>query len=403
MKILIVSQYFWPENFRINDLVEGLVDRGHTVAVLTGQPTYNIQSGDLADQNLSDFKGTPVMRVPMFGRGQGKLGLLLNYLSFFLSASTIGLWKLRGRQFNVMFAPQLSPVTAILPAILIRGLWQRKLAIWVLDLWPDTLEALGVVRSPRMLGWVGAMVRFIYHRSDCIFVQSKSFVKKVSTQSRQPVDIEYLPGWAEVMADPDDADYAPEVTQLPDVFTVLFAGNIGATQDFPSVVKAMTLLRDQPGLRWIIVGDGRMADWLRNECLTRSLANVELVGAYSIDRMPSFFKHADALLVPLKSEPIFAMTIPGKVQTYLASGKPILAMLDGEGANVVNDAGAGMVCGAGNGEGLADSVLKMMALTPDARMAMGRAGKTYCERSFNRDTLIDQVEQRLQRLADVTP
>jgi colanic acid biosynthesis glycosyl transferase WcaI len=403
MKILIVSQYFWPENFRINDLVEGLVHRGHGVAVLTGQPAYNIQSGDLAGQNLADFNGTPVMRVPMFGRGQGKLGLLLNYLSFCLSASTIGLWKLRGHQFEVMFAPQLSPVTAILPAVLIRALRRRKLAIWVLDLWPDTLEALGVVRSPRILGWVGALVRFIYHRSDCIFVQSKSFVKKVSTQSRKPVEIEYLPGWAEVMADPDDADFAPEVSQLPNMFTVLFAGNIGATQDFPSVVTAMTILRDQPGLRWIIVGDGRMADWLRHECHTRNLANVEMVGAYPIDRMPSFFKHADALLVPLKSEPIFAMTIPGKVQTYLASGKPVLAMLDGEGADVVNDAGAGIVCGAGNGEGLADAVLEMMAMTPEARMAMGRAGKAYCAQSFDRDTLIDQVEHRLQHIAHVMP
>ena len=129
MKILIVSQYFWPENFRINDLVKGLVDRGHKVAVLTGQPAYNIQSGDLAGQNLADFNGTPVMRVPMFGRGQGKLGLLLNYLSFCFSASTVGLWKLRGHQFDVMFAPQLSPVTAILPAVLIRALRRRKLPI----------------------------------------------------------------------------------------------------------------------------------------------------------------------------------------------------------------------------------------------------------------------------------
>jgi colanic acid biosynthesis glycosyl transferase WcaI len=399
MKILIVSQYFWPENFRINDLVVGLMDRGHDVAVLTGQPTYNIQPGSVGDEDLSDYHGALVMRVPMIGRGEGKLRLMLNYLCFFLSASTIGLWKLRGRQFDVVFAPQLSPVTAILPAIVIRALWRRKLAIWVLDLWPDTLQALGVVRSPRILGWVGVLVRFIYHRCDCIFVQSKSFVAKVQTQARKPVTVEYLPSWSEVMADPAAVDFAPEVTQLPGMFTIVFAGNIGATQDFPSVVEAMTILRDVPDLRWVIAGEGRIADWLRSECATRGLSNVAMVGAYPLDRMPSFFKHADALLVPLKAEPIFAMTIPGKVQTYLASGKPILAMLDGEGAQVVRESGAGIACGAGNAVGLAAAVREMMALDPEARAAMGRAGQDYCARTFDRATLIDQVEQRLLALS----
>jgi colanic acid biosynthesis glycosyl transferase WcaI len=400
MNILIVSQYFWPENFRINDLVRGLMDRGHGVSVLTGQPTYNINPGSVGGEDLSDYHGAPVVRVPMIGRGAGKLRLMLNYLCFFLSASTIGLWKLRGRKFDVIFAPQLSPVTAILPAIVIRAFWRRKLAIWVLDLWPDTLQALEVVTSPRILGWVGALVRFIYHRCDLIFVQSKSFVTKVQTQAKKPVTVEYLPSWSEVIADPATVDYAPEVARKPGMFTIVFAGNIGATQDFPSVVEAMTILRSVPKLRWVIVGEGRAADWLRSECASRALGNVEMVGAYPLDRMPSFFKHADALLVPLKAEPIFAMTIPGKVQTYLASGKPILAMLDGEGAQVIRESGAGFACGAGNAQGLADAVTAMMALDPEARVAMGRAGQDYCVRTFDRATLIDQVEQRLLGLSN---
>lgn len=399
MRILVLSQYFWPENFRINDLVAALVERGHEVTVLTGQPCYNIVAKPDDGPPPVSYAGARILRVPIVLRKEGKIRLLLNYLSFVASGSTIGLWQLRKQKFDVIFSPQLSPVTAILPSIMVRWLWKRKLAIWILDLWPDTLKALGVVTSPRLLALVGRLVGFIYDRCDCIFVQSRSFVLKVLEHASHAPRIEYLPSWSEDLQSPDSAAFAPEVERRPDLFTIVFAGNIGETQDFPSLVKAATLLREHSDVRFIIVGEGRMAAWVRGQIAEQQLDNIVMTGAYPLERMPSFYKHADALLVTLKAEPIFAMTIPGKVQSYLASGRPVLAMLDGEGAAVIAESGAGCAVPAGRPEDLADAVLKLKALSASDRAAMGKAALAYSRAQFDRNTLIDRIESTLADLA----
>jgi colanic acid biosynthesis glycosyl transferase WcaI len=399
MRILILSQYFWPENFRVNDLAAAMVERGHDVVVLTGNPCYNVLAKPGDGSPPSEYAGARILRVPIVLRKDGKVRLMLNYLSFVLSASTLGLWKLRKEKFDVIFSPQLSPITAVLPSIVVRWLWKRKLAIWILDLWPDTLEALGVVKSPRLLALVGRLVGFIYDRCDCIFVQSRSFVRKVLEHARANPRIEYLPSWSEALPSPDAVDFAPEVERRPDLFTILFAGNIGETQDFPSIVEAARLLRDAPDVRLVVVGDGRMAEWVKDQIKERKLTNIVMAGAFPLERMSSFYKHADVLLVALKAEPIFAMTIPGKVQSYLASGRPVLAMLDGEGGDVIKRSKAGIAVPAGDPRSLADAVLKMKSMSPGALFEMGQAGLDYSTAEFERATLISKVEATLKELS----
>lgn len=398
MHILVLSQYFWPENFRINDLVAALVQRGHEVTVLTGQPCYNIITRPEDGPPPANYAGAQILRVPIVLRKEGRLRLLLNYLSFVVSGSTIGLWKLRKQRFDVIFSPQLSPVTAILPSIMVRWLWKRKLAIWILDLWPDTLKALGVITSPRLLEVVGRLVGFIYDRCDCIFVQSRSFVPKVLEHASCSPWIEYLPSWSEELPSPDAAEFAPEVEQRPDLFTIVFAGNIGETQDFPSLVEVAAMLHAHADIRFVIVGEGRMAPWVRNQIAKRGLNNIVMTGAFPLERMPSFYKHADALLVTLKAEPIFAMTIPGKVQSYLASGRAVLAMMDGEGASVISESGAGYAVPAGQPQELANAILKLKAMPQSERIAMGKAALAYSRVHFDRDTLIDRIETILTSL-----
>ena len=202
MRILVVTQYFWPENFRINDLCAELVNRGHEVTVLTGKPNY--PDGKIFDDYLNkpadynEYEGATIIRAPMLARGKGssfKLGL--NYLSFALSASTIGLLKLRDKQFDVIFVCQLSPITSALPAVLYRAIRQTPIAMWVLDLWPDSLAAVGSVKSPKMLALAGKLVSFIYNRCDLILGQSKAFYKGISAYCDQPNKIGYFPSWAE--------------------------------------------------------------------------------------------------------------------------------------------------------------------------------------------------------------
>lgn len=398
-RILIVSQYFWPENFRVNDLTEELERRGHDVTVLTGQPNYpngRIFPTYRADRSaFGHFGKTPVIRVPIIPRGQSSLWLLLNYLSFAVSASLIGTWKLRGRSFDAIFVFQTSPITAALPAILLRRLKRAPMLMWVLDLWPDTLSAVGVVKSPRMLAVIEKLVRFVYRNCDRILVQSQVFTTKVARLAGGSVKIRYFPGWAEtIFVNAGRAvNSAVELEPYRDDFKIVFAGNIGEAQDFPAIIDAVDAMRAVSRLRWIIVGDGRAAPQAREEIARRGLQDkIVFLGRFPLERMPSFFIKADALLVTLRKEPIWSMTIPGKVQSYLASGKPLLGMLDGEGARVICDAGAGFVAPAGDGHALAEQVGRLMATDPSARKTMGAAGTRYGQREFNRRQLVDALE-----------
>ena len=400
MRLLIVSQYFWPENFRINELVTELVKRGHVVTVLTGYPNY--PEGVVLPEFVSNpdkfsrFEGAEVLRVPMRPRGKGGLRLMLNYLSFAVSASVVGPWKLRGRQFDSIFFFEPSPITAVLPAVLLRRIKRTPLLLWVLDLWPETLSAVGVVKSPRVLGWVGRMVSFIYHRCDRILVQSRGFGPSVQKYAGRASDrIRYFPGWTEGLFRGALAEVAPapELAPYQEGFNVLFAGNIGDAQDFPAILDAAERLKDRSDIRWLVVGDGRSAQHVRDEIVRRGLQqSVVMLGRFPLERMPSFFRAADALLVSLKADPIFSLTIPGKVQSYLGVGVPLLGMLDGEGGRVIEESGGGLVSPAGNGAALAANVARLAGMSMDERRAMGRRAREYGQREFDRDTLIDALE-----------
>jgi colanic acid biosynthesis glycosyl transferase WcaI len=403
VRLLVVTQYFWPENFRINDLVAELVRRGHQVVVLTGLPNYP-QGTVYRDfsQNPRDFdeyEGARIVRIPMLPRGSGGIRLILNYLSFAICASTWGPWRLRGRQFDAIFAYEPSPITVGIPAAVIRGFKKAPLAFWVLDLWPETLEAIGVVRSRTALQLVGKLVASIYKRCDLILAQSKRFVPAIAKYAGQNARIEYFPSWAEPVFAAEVVLPAAEVPMKAECFTILFAGNIGEAQDFPAILNAAERLKDHPNIRWLIVGDGRMAVWVSDEIEKRGLeARVLMLGRYPVERMPSFFRHADALLVSLKDDPIFAMTIPGKLQAYLAAGIPVLAMLDGEGAEVIRNGGAGLACPAGDHRALAEDVLKLSSMPVAERRTMGMNGIALSKEEFGRTKLIDQLENWLAML-----
>lgn len=396
MRLLIVSQYFWPENFRVNDFAAAMKARGHDVTVLTGQPNYpegRIFEDFVRDSGrYADMDGIPIFRVPIIPRGNRSWQLILNYLSFAVTGTILGSWKLRGRSFDAIFVFQTSPITAALPAIFLRRVKRAPLLMWVLDLWPETLSAIGVVRSPALLAPVKGLVRFIYRRCDAILAQSKGFYANIRHYSDAPEKIRYFPGWAEGVFSEGEADPAPETAAFAGSFRVVFAGNIGEAQDFPAIVAAADELRPDP-VRWLIVGDGRAAPSLRDELVRRNLEDrVVLLGRFPIERMPSFFAGADALLVSLRDEPIWAMTIPGKVQSYLAAGKPILGMLNGEGARVIAESGGGLAAPAGDSKALAANVRALMAISREQRAGMGRSGQEYCRREFDRDGLLAAFE-----------
>jgi len=397
MRLLVVSQYFWPEDFRVNDFVVGMRERGHEVTVLTGLPNYpdgEVFPAFRADPDaFARFGDVEVLRVPLIPRGRGAVLLMLNYLSFALTGTLLGAWKLRERRFDAIFVFQGSPVTSALPALLFRRTKRAPVLMWILDLWPESLSAVGAVRSSRVLGAVGRIVRFIYRRCDRILVQSRAFWPSVVRDGGDAARIRYFPNWVEPVFQSglEDVEPAPETRPFAGTFNVMFAGNVGEAQDMPAVLDAAEAVRDLDAVRWLIVGEGRAMDLLRAEIARRDLADrVHLLGRHPVDRMPAFFAGADALLVSLRPEPIFALTVPGKVQSYMVTGRPVLGMIDGEGARVISESGGGLTAPAGDGAALGQAVRRLVGMSPQERRAMGDRGRAFALREFDRDALFDQ-------------
>ncbi len=400
MRILVVSQYFWPENFRVNDLVKEWSQRGHEVTVLTGIPNY--PAGKVFEEYrkqpgaFAEFESAQVLRVPMLPRGTGGLRLMLNYLSFVAGACSFGPWRLRRKPVDVIFVFEPSPVTVGIPAVCLGKIKKAPVVFWALDLWPETLAAVGVVRSPRVLGWVGHLVRFIYNRCTLVLGQSRGFLGSIAHYCNDSAKIRYFPSWAEDVFTDRNVQPASEVPEWADGFTVVFAGNIGEAQDMPAVLAAAEQLKHNAAIRWVMVGDGRKSGWLQSEIAKRGLQRqVLLPGRFPVERMPAFYAHADALLVSLKRDPVFSMTIPGKVQSYLMAGIPLLGMLDGEGAAVIRDAHAGLTCSAGDSTGLANAVQTLAAMSPEQRKQLGLNGRNYAQQEFGRTALMDRLEALL--------
>ena len=405
MKVVIVSQYFWPENFRINDLVSGLRERGHEVRVLTGMPNYPGGQIFTGYSLFKLFKETyaddiPVFRVPLIPRGNGtRLRLIFNYLSFVISACLLGPLRRLGH-VDLIFVYEPSPITVGLPALLLKKLKSAPVMFWMQDLWPESLSATGAVRSVKILKMVDMLVRFIYKGCDRILVQSQAFFEPVKHRGGDPDSILYFPNSAEKLYQPVMLEKdASERAVMPEGFCVTFAGNIGAAQDFGTILNAAEILKDHTEINWVIIGDGRMFPWVKSQVVKRNLMQtVHLLGRYPIEAMPRFFALSDALLVTLKKEPIFSLTIPSKIQSYLACAKPIISALDGEGARVIKEADAGLTCPAENPEALAKAVLTLYNMPLSERQTMGARGRTYFNLHFEHKILLDRLEIWMEEL-----
>jgi len=388
LRILVLSQYFWPENFIINDIVRVLDEQGHEVSVATGKPNYpggavfqGYRAGGVVRESFLGH--IPVTRVPLWPRGSGgALNLSLNYLSFALSGLLLFPWLLRGQRYDaiLVFAP--SPVTQTIPAILLKHVKGARLSLWIQDLWPESLSATGFVKNRRILGLIGAIVRVLYAGCDGLLVQSRAFVEPVAGRADRR-KIFYYPNSMDTRPRPASATIAESLRELLERhFCVVFAGNLGTAQGLETVVEAAVRLRDDPALRVVLVGSGSRLDWLRERKQTLGLDNLVLAGFFPMDTVHQIFDRSSALLVSLTDEAVFALTIPSKVQAYLAAGRPIIASLDGEGARVVNEAGAGFTSPAGDVSALVDNIRRLRVLGDDDRAAMGRAGRAYFEAHF---------------------
>jgi glycosyltransferase involved in cell wall biosynthesis len=406
MKLLVVTQYFWPEEFRINDLVHALRGRGHQVTVFTGKPNYPggrfFPGYSFLGRAREDYQGARIIRIPLVPRGSGgQLRLLLNFLSFALFGALLAPLRCRG-SFDAILVYEPSPVTVGLPALVLKRLKRAPLFFWVQDLWPESLSATGVVRARWILALVDRLVRFIYRHCNLILVQSRAFMPHVQAQGVPTEKVRYYPNSAEDLYRPVAVEErAPERALLPSGFRVMFAGNVGAAQDFETILAAAERLKSERDIQWVIIGEGRRYAWLAQEIARRGLrGSVRLLGRHPVESMPRFFALADALLVTLRNEPIFSLTLPTKIQSYLACGRPIVAALDGEGARVIKESGSGLAVAAGDAAALADAVSRLHRTPAPERESMGRRGRVYFEREFERSMLVGRLDDWMQQAAE---
>lgn len=407
MKLLVLSQYFWPEDFVINQLASSMLERGVDVEVLTGKPNYprgRVFEGYRAlGWQREIHNGLKISRIPMAPRGDSSgLRLAINYLSFIFSGLVFAPWVLRGKKFDVILVFAMSPLLQAIPALFLAWLKGCPVVVWVQDLWPESLSATGHVRNKTVLGMVERVVRFIYRHSDLLLVQSHAFEGPVGLLA-SGTRIEYQPNSVMDSFAAPATGGCPPLADIEGKFIVMFAGNIGTAQSVHTVLEAAVHLKAHTDIHFVMVGEGSRSDWMKQQAVEQGLSNLRLPGRFPVDTMPSFMQAASVLLVTLTNQEIFQYTVPQKVQAYFAAGRPIIAALNGEGARLVTEAGAGLATPAEDGKALADAVLALYRLSPDERQAMGQRGRAYYAQHFTHDMLTDRFISHLQSVQKPMP
>jgi glycosyltransferase involved in cell wall biosynthesis len=389
MRLLIWTQYFWPEDFHINAVARSLKAQGIEVTVLTGKPNYpegKIFEGYKAmGIQRQEYSGIEVIRIPLRPRSKnsGK-GLALNYLSFVISGYLFAPYALRSGKFDAIFVYAPSPLLQALPAIYISWLKRAPLVLWVQDIWPDALVATGFIKSKLILGMVGLAVRYIYRRSDSILIQSEGFRPSVERWRKNKEGIRFFPNSVQATS-PKPTKHIVNVQiaeEVAESFSVLFAGNIGTAQSCETIIEAAKLLRSVPAIKFYLIGGGSMAESISQSIADSRLENVTMIDRMPAEDMPFVFASASILLLTLRDDPALSSTIPNKLQHYLAAGKPVIACCNGEAASIVAKANAGFVCPAENTSALADVVLKLFNMTIKEREHLGENGRAYFDTHY---------------------
>jgi colanic acid biosynthesis glycosyl transferase WcaI len=410
MRVLLLSQWYVPEpDLKIHPLAKDLVARGHSVTVITGFPNYpsgKVYPGyKLKWRQWEERDGVRVLRVPQYvDHSRSSVRRILNYVSFAVSASIIGLILCGPAEVMWVYHP---PLTVGIPAWWIGFLRSVPFIYEVQDMWPETLKATGMLPSERIGRILGDLARFIYRRASAITVISPGFRRNLIEKGVPAEKIHVIPNWADehiyrpVKRENEQAAKLAVEFGLSGCFNVMFGGNMGAAQALENVLDAAALLRDMPAVRFVLIGDGVEVDRLRRLASERVLDNVRFIDRQPPDRMPYFFAWADALLIHLKSDPLFEITIPSKTPAYLACGRPVLCTVPGDAADVVREAGAGLVCPPEDPEALAQAVRDLYAMPECQREEMGSAGRRIFLNNYTRGVLIERYERLLTEVAQV--
>lgn len=401
MKILVVCQHYWPEPFNTSDVCEELVKRGHSVSVITGLPNTGMPNSDIPEEykdkgkRIEQHNGVTIYRASLQPRKTGALNRVKNYISFWHNANQLA--RTLDEEFDVVFGYQFSPVMQVDPGLVYARKHHKKMLLYCFDLWPVSLTAGGFSESSLPYKWIAAVSKRIYKQADRIAVTSPLF-DEYFTNSLE-IDREssaYLPQYA------DDAfsncvKCPCEGYDLTKI-NLTFAGNIGQAQSVLTIVEAANIAKNNPEIVFHIVGSGSRLEQCESKAEELGLSNIVFHGRKPIEDMPRYYGASDAMVVTFEDSPMATYTLPRKVTTYMAAGKPILAALSGETKRVIDDANCGFCCDIEDAEGLARIASKFAGLSGAEQL--GKNAKAYYERHFTKKMFFDKLETLLMELVE---
>lgn len=400
----MLSLFYHPEpnDVKTHQLAQDLVKRGHDVVSITTFPNYpegKIYAGYRQRwRQWENIDGVKVLRVPLYpDHSRSSIKRALSYLSFMISAGTLAPLMSGPAEVLYVYHPPLTTGMAGLAL----SFWHRIPFVYeILDIWPDTLAATGMLSNPQALNMIGHIAKFIYQRAAAITVTSNGFKQNLMDKGVRADKIQVIPNWA------DESIYQPverdlewgQRYHLTHKFNVMFAGNIGIAQGLDTLIEAARQLQHIPDLQIVIIGGGVALSDLKAQVERQQLTNILFIDRQPAQHMPAFFAWADALLIHVTKNPLFAITIPQKTQAYMACGRPIIAAIDGDGAEIVHHANAGLICAPENPEGLVKAIQIMYATPASEREAMGQAGYHAYLTHYRRQIAIEKYEQLFHKI-----
>ncbi len=398
MHILLVSQYFYPESFRVNDMASEWVKRGYKVTVLTGIPNYPqgtfYEGYDYLHKREEMWNGVRIIRIPLIARGHSAFGMIANYMSFVLSGKR---WvRKTDLKADVVFTFEVSPMTQALIGVWYKQKWNVPCVLYVQDLWPENVETVTGIHSKVILDPINKMVDKVYKETDLILTTSPSFVDAIVNRdiTVDSSKVCYWPQYAEEFYQPLEYTSIPEIPR-GDFFKIAFTGNIGTAQGLDVLPKAAEFLSDVD-VMFIIVGDGRYLDDLRSEVAASGVEDkFAFIPRQPAERIPEILAACNAAFISFSNTPLWTMTIPAKLQSYMACGKAIIASASGETKRIIDESGCGICTELGDASALAEGRRQIMS--SDIK-DMGRKARDYFEKHFDKGMLMDQMDKSFRSM-----
>lgn len=399
--ILVISQYFYPEQFRINDIAEEWVKQGYKVTVLTGIPNY--PQGEFYEgygwfkKRRENWNGMEIIRIPLFARGKTAIGMVLNYFSFVFSGF---LWKCFTKvDADLVFTFEVSPMTQALI-----GVWYAKRKeipnyLYVQDLWPENVEIIGGIHNKTILNAIGKMVNYIYKNCNKIFATSPSFVQEIRKRTKgEEEKVVYWPQYAEEFYKP--CEEKSELIPQDECLNITFTGNIGTAQGLEILPTTAKLLKEKNvAVRFNIVGDGRNKENLLKQIRENNVEEYfNMIARVPATEIPAILSASDAAFLSFAENELFEKTIPAKLQSYMACGVPIIAAAEGESKRIIEESGCGVVSKIGEASSLAQVILGFSQSNSSEREQMGKASTEYCKKNFGKKELFERLNNEYLKI-----